>query len=352
MGFKLPSDPAVPLSVKTASASVLRIVPFLDNPWIIKKELYPKARAVFKERQDFTADWLTNILDECIRKEQDECSFLFSAAASAFVAENPNTVYTAIHNFAQLFKTLDETIEKKDFAGKWETAKTIIGKTFNFLLIDTESGKNVVVYDSRQPTTKARADQLMISSLIPLLAKVDVQEEDRFMLRTVGDYLRLELDRPLKVTPLKIHSSKKDEKFMGKTVYAVGYPERTSNRRALNATDSDGYHKYVTSGEVISFADTTSPPLIRSEQTKGERAYMEAHVAVIDGLSISSNADMAPGMSGGPLLQENGEVLTVIPLGKTPKPPKNQSYTISTSPAIFSEAASLTAEQFLNVLKP
>jgi hypothetical protein len=352
LGFKLPSDPSLPAQVKAASSSVLRIVPFLDEPRVIKKEGYAEARNLFKERQGFMADWFTNMLDECIKKGQEECSFPFSAAATAFVAESADTIYTSIHNFADLFKAVGELLEEQDALGKWKIAKTIVGRKFNFLLIDTERGKNVVVYDSRQPNTGAKAEQFIMSPLIPLIAKVEVREEDRFMLKTVGDYLRLKLDRPLETRPLKIHATREGDKFMGKTVYAVGYPERTSNRLALMADDSDGHHKYITSGEVISFADTTTPPLIRMGQSKDERAYMAAHVALIDSLSLSSNADVAQGMSGGPMLLESGEVLTVVPLAKPLKPPANQSYTVSTSPVIFSKRAALTVDQFVNALKP
>lgn len=92
----------------------------------------------------------------------------------------------------------------------------------------------------------------------------------------------------------------------GEKTFIVGFPMPTTDRQKFGALDSDGKSRYVSQGHLLNAEE------IKNIATKKYGGVEDSLLQAMTTYLIISSADGAPGVSGGPTLNENGEYLGVF----------------------------------------
>jgi hypothetical protein len=125
--------------------------------------------------------------------------------------------------------------------------------------------------------------------------------KSNMLLFRFSDLVRLHVEKPLKGKPLW-PADKSTQ--VGDRVYAVGYPAATNDRQKnFAAPDSLGNSLYVTKGRTFNVKEYSRRTGI--EFTPDGAVYFDRYFVFAD-------CDGQHGMSGGPILNEKGQVVAII----------------------------------------
>lgn len=94
--------------------------------------------------------------------------------------------------------------------------------------------------------------------------------------------------------------------FEPESTYVGGFPRSTSSRQPLGASDSDGSQFYWTQGGLLSVQDIEQ---ILASEKKDPQSYA---MIVRGAYTVILSNDGAEGMSGGPILNKDGEILGIF----------------------------------------
>lgn len=84
-----------------------------------------------------------------------------------------------------------------------------------------------------------------------------------------------------------------------------GFPSQTQDRKNWKAQDSDGHGFYKSCGINFGFKE-------KSKRTEEAASYPENLIGLLDQIFVFSDADVVRGNSGGPILNEKGEVVAIL----------------------------------------
>ena len=285
LGFHELTDPNVPQAVQTAATSIFKviIIPSEDSDFLaaspkdVRETIWP-ALAPLTGNGIWTKEIFGALLDDCEATHATTCQVptlltlkkMDLNIGSAFLlGSGGRRLITAGHVMAPLIKR--------------ELAKThldhigdlIAGRNeLRLYLIDSRGSGVVTPFSNHVRIVKA--DETILQDHIP-----------------VGkDVIELELEKPLSlpgIQPALICPNK------GESVYALGFPSSTGTRPQYTSEK-----EWVNFGTRFPFRDS---PGDRIQVTLGEVLEQTAQTI--------TNADISPGMSGGPSLNEKGELIGV-----------------------------------------
>lgn len=289
-GFLPTTDKTIPESVVSASGRVYKITS--QGGRLDRVILMSDAAQVKSAQNHFAGDdkwWQKTQLDSCTNNRLQVCPIFDQMGdGSAFTLNTPDSMYTNLHNFY-------EVISANYSLDKNATSEIILKRNLHvpllFALTD-QNGKSVV------DTSKTTIGTLEFFNSSPHLLGGDISNMNNVLGRA-SDVVRVHLPN---TTALPLSISKTSVK-QGDTVYLLGYPMATSNRSSVGAVDSDGNSLRISVGNVISFADWK----LRTGNNFGaqEESILQENMIFFD-------ADCEHGNSGGPLVNENGEVVGIF----------------------------------------
>lgn len=141
---------------------------------------------------------------------------------------------------------------------------------------------------------------------------------------------------------------------VGDRVYTIGYPSRTDR----GERDSDGHSQYASFGEIIPYSQKCM--ILKNTWDADKRRKVEQPGDLVDFDSflnsemkycaIQTTVDVVPGNSGGPLINQNGEIIAVGSFGDTQK---NNEYKLCRGSTFFSPISGInsTVSHFVSDFK-
>lgn len=290
LGFLKPNSPLLPGAVKKAANSVFTIVVpagevvpassiFGDLPL---QEVARKLQALPDSADFGPADRAIYIqqVNECIRRKTREClMFEGTSYGTAFVTGDGRDLRTALHVVI-------------DFA-KNARAKGASGLIPVYLL--NSNGRIVFGPHNLTATVAATYQGAMDTSIYK------GKDSGRFNLDQVLIKLSAPIAEPL---PIAGHSLKD-----GEQAFIVGVPKRTEDRAIFNAADADGTSIRISRGTAMGsrhLMERLEKAGFYTNETTTSRMLEEGTALTADG---------APRLSGGAILNVNGEVVGVYTSG-------------------------------------
>lgn len=280
MGFYNVASDSVPSLVQEASKSVFRLAVPAGNKITVSQMFNGKTTEdaiAFINNLDGSkiskSDRLIYLfqLQQCLKNSTQVCT-LFEGIeqGTGFLVDDGSKMYTAYHVI-------------KSVATSQKLPIFIIGS--NDEVIFSPNDISITVHSIGSPNATAG-----------LNPNVQSKVQDIVLLQ-----LSMKMGEPLKQAVDSLQS--------GSKVYMVGFPMPTTDRKKFGALESDGVSKYVSQGHILSFEEVKN---IAQKKFGGVQDILLNEL--ITNLVISS-ADGAPGLSGAPTLNENGEYIGVYTSG-------------------------------------
>lgn len=280
MGFYDTAAEQIPSSVQQASKSVFRLAVPAGNKVTVAQMFSGKTteEAVsFMNNLDSSkiskSDKLIYLfqLQQCLKNSTQVCT-LFEGVeqGTGFVVGDGSKIYTAYHVI-------------KSVASNQKLPIFIVGP--NDEVIFSPDDITLTVHSIGNPNAVAGLNpnvQSKVQDIVLLQSSVKIAE-------------------PLKQANDSLQS--------GSKIYMVGFPMPTNDRKKFGALDSDGISKYTSLGHILSLEEVKS-----IAQKKFGGISDSLLIELISNLVISS-ADGAPGLSGAPTLNVNGEYIGIYTSG-------------------------------------
>lgn len=288
-GFFRIDDVSIPAPVRQAAQSVFKLKtpdsethrPAFVIDMQTEKENY---------RHSFGVDSYQQAQFEfCERTALRYCAiFLDVGNGSAFLAEDHQSIFSALHNVSDL---LAVQVEKQKLFSHDEIRSRLLNVALPLVMQDHA---NELVFSSKANMAVPRF----------LSANRDIYNlkmgDSTFKFR-LSDLIRMSVASPIGKNPLQI--SARPPK-VGDRVYGIGYPAATFNRKAdFHAQDSDGVSLWISKGHVISTEE-----FIR----RTGYSFPEVVKTAFDEYMVLVDFDVEHGDSGGPIVNEDGEVIGIM----------------------------------------
>jgi len=254
----------------TVGTEVLATIPVADYTAVIR-------RFNEQEKSDHAFILYAHQLEICQKKQLSQCDLYGpNDVGSAFVVHNGQTISTAWHVAAG----------KDKFRAKEKPKK------LSFILADRE-GKVVFstldgeraspIYPASNPDEK-ELNQRKFHGFTPMM-------EDRVLIKLSKSTGKPPL-KPVAKTPPP-----------GTRVYVLGYPSKTTNRESYGGTNSNGDGLYVSKGHI---ADPNTLDFgFKYNQAKILGYLQENYLTFV-------TADSSEGSSGGPIVTDEGELISSL----------------------------------------
>lgn len=118
------------------------------------------------------------------------------------------------------------------------------------------------------------------------------------------DLAEIQLDR--RIGPAVPHASVLPNP--GETIYQIGFPQRSADRVYFNAPDAPGAQLRIAYGRVLTIEETAAKLGI-------QMPYLSYESKRILNMTVVTDADGGPGLSGGPAVNAKGEVIGTYTAG-------------------------------------
>lgn len=277
--WKLEQLPPGTEKIKAAAESVFLITVPRGRKLTIDLEKYPtvdQAIASVDKPQDLLPGELTlrkRVIGRCFQHQQKSCNVLssFELGTVSLIQRN-DLVFGALHVF-----------------------------------IDTIQNTPHVPLDI---VLQNRSGEIVFGDLKDDLASVEQVYKDAYDLSrpklTLTDFIGLKLTRKLKsYRPLKVNFSETTK--ADDVIFHIGFPAPTYDRQTiLGKPDSDGTSQYVTYGSIVQ-----SEAYLRRTGKDLSKISKDV-IQTLNQAHLYTDADSTVGMSGGPTLNKNGEVIGIL----------------------------------------
>lgn len=289
-GFYKASDSFIPQAVQQASRSVVMVAtPFGKKtsvrelfgnrpiPEILKSiHTHPGWSDLDFHEQDSFIYQLT----QCAKQPNPHSCQLHGSVkqGSASVIGDGNRLRMTFHSVATQIKE------------RWEHRTTSGDFTAVMLAL--------FIYDDQGNTVYTPADGLAQVVFATAAMKLYEEKISYEIVHPNHDVVDVRLALPIRI-PLKFATT---AGVPGDRVYQLGYPARTQDRQQYGVPDAPGLALRVTMGEII----TPEEAWIKQGQSLSENC--EAALLSLSKMTLT-NADGGHGMSGGPTLNEYGQIL-------------------------------------------
>lgn len=288
-GFSTVDNATLPKPVVEASKSVYK---FTAQGGRINRIVHLGNQTEAKSADmDFTKEdlWWQQMQWQYCKRVSDKVCPVFDQLGdgSAFILNQGNQLYTNLHN---VFETLSARTSQVSDSSRNSLRSALIGSKLFFGLSD---GQKAVL----DPTNEIAGTLSFFNPDRGLL-----QGQTTIMntpLGRVSDVVRFSLQKTLG-TPLKFAKS---PPAIGETLYLIGFPSETNDRKAVGAEDSDGKSLRISKGQVITLEDW---------KTRTGNNFGPVADTLLSQKMIFVDGDCEHGNSGGPLVNANGEVVGIF----------------------------------------
>lgn len=288
-GFFAIDDSSIPTAVRQAAQSVFKVVtPDSENHQ--PTAVIDMATELSQYEHKWDADsWEQSQLEFCKNNQVRFCPvFPKMSNGSGFLAQDDHTVYSVLHNFNDF---LAVQVQKQSLFTSQEIRTGLKSQALPLVMV---SANQDIVF----------ASKTNVATMAHFNANFDLFNLDlgnnTFSFR-LSDRVRLKVATPLRAQPLKIASQLPKP---GDRVYGVGFPAQTTNRKLkFGAKDSDGENLWISKGHVISTEEWMK---------RNDVDLPDAVKKAYDDYMVLVDFDVEHGDSGGPILNEKGEVVGVI----------------------------------------
>lgn len=282
-GFYPKNHSEIPSNISQKAEAVFYIIPLCEGSCFNVPASEYSACAEGTRKGNIFRQLVCKELRECDRQNLKECPVPYLTSGTAFLAEAPDTLYTAFHVFEKFYvKAIGEG--------------SVLETPINFLLYNDE---DTLVLDTRTLAEKTYASVCAppmkylenyihskgLSDLAPLPPSLEPL-----------DFMQIKLATELPYLPLNVLS---EPLVSGTDLYIAGYPMPSEDReKKYGVPDSDGVHFSFTKGKAINS--------VQALEIKNAKSLIAKNQFIV------SDADGLPGMSGGPILNGAGEVVGVF----------------------------------------
>ncbi len=301
-GFLKIGDNSIPQAVKEASKAVFRIYSqggkFDQSLNMADATTVQAARELLKDDR-----WELMQIEYCEKHKIQICHlFVETGQGTLFLAKNQNTGFTNLHNF---FQILSKQVQERNSVTRTEINDTLNLTPLFFGTTDTENQFNMF---------NPKTDFAQLIFFNPDVTLFDGTKEA--MLKPLGrlsDVLQINFSKPHQGSFLKIADKKPK---VGDKLYLIGFPIATGDRKLLGVEDSDGTSISFSAGKMIDVS--TWSKLTGNSLNSITLDLFDRHMILAD-------FDCEHGNSGGPILNEQGEVVGIMmalwkDITKTPSP--------------------------------
>lgn len=258
-------------------------------------------------------------IKECRKRKESRCAIHFAGFATAFLAEDNRTLWTVRHGFDPV---LEERIDRANSRNRdlspEELHRILTAAEPKILLYDRY--KNLV-FDSRRTSDVARFEFLGDANLMGEFAlaeflaasqanpersrRVWSEELKQAIAGKLTDLAKLNLSRAINAPALSFAKRVPSE---GDPLFLLGYPTRSQRQAVYSARYYDGHSFHVSPGH----ASTAYQMFHKIFEAYKERAESESQIFhLFEKYFYYHDAPSAEGFSGGPVLNESGEIVTV-----------------------------------------
>lgn len=296
-------DQKIPEKVREKFASVFRVVVLTQGADGKVPRLPEKTYRGLEEQfsdDGFMGDLIRKRGAHYREKGETEIPIEINSIGSAFLLEGGDRLVTVMHYFRggaleYAFTRMMRSREKAEIRG---ILSDLTGGKVHFLLFDM---KGTLVFDTRNGTDiallKAMPDLRQPYSSRRVLNALDLSTV------TSNDLLVFELNKKLGL-PLILRDKAPE---VGDALFAPGFSIKTTDReKKFKAKDANGFEIVCSVGKVID-----APILAQYTKTAPSPEEAEALEALTREKLLLGDIDGEEGMSGGPVLDEEGRVVSL-----------------------------------------
>lgn len=288
IGFQRSELAHVPSAVQKATDSVFRIY-FPTEPFdIVDFSESSKAEAVAEK---YKGDkWSLMQLAYCRIQSIKKCpvsSIDHLGAGSAFVVHDVHTLATNLHNLHPWISA----VVSNNLNGASGDLKNVLSQVMVPIMLSDRNGKIVVnpsealQNNSFYQITKINSDQRLF--------RADVKKMGALF--SASDYVELTFQKEFIQEPLKIAND------LSQQVYVIGFPGPTKFFAEFGGGEGDGVHQMISTGQT----QEQTTPILMSQATS----------QLLKDLLFESSASAYVGNSGGPAVNEKGQVVGILRSG-------------------------------------
>jgi hypothetical protein len=302
--YLLKNDPVLPAGIRDSAASVLRLVVLTRVPG---RPDFTVPTAYFQQMVGRLGDdgYLSRRLmtdsAAALNAKHPQVPVQVRLVATAFLVGDGDRLLTVMHNFAGSIlaanlRNLSGSLRGRDIDGVTRDARTLAEMNVQLQLIDSQGQE---VFDTRRPKDVATISVLP-NPLSPYSAEGRRLSAEDILNVTTNDILELKLNRRLGAG-LAFAKARPAE---GGLVYYAGYPPKTKTAKR----NADGFSLNFVVGKIQpvgAFIEYTSlDKVLNADGLKDAIRQTEP-------LFIFADAALDEGMSGGPTLNDRGEIVSL-----------------------------------------
>lgn len=295
-GYLSIDDSAIPRSVRNHLGSIFRIVELAHPEFSAKLSKAERDLMLTEKPCTERKNFVTGLNCKALEGPPNlgkQWFLPYLSSGTAFFAENSRTLWTAWHNFenqnSPYLLFFGPALVKWPMLKRQKTTRSLVP----CFLLYSQTGD--LVFDSRTALTKPR----FLSNGDPIVNHV--HKED-VILRSATDFARIEMPKEFRRPPIPLALEETD----GSQAFLIGFPGPSVEKAAADRQESNGASVYANAGLRLPIQDLFSRGNFPTSEFRA--AINHKLASTIFGVEMV----VQPGFSGGPILNEKGELYGVL----------------------------------------